>query len=180
MIDRPRRGRAVRTVLWGLAPVMIVAVAAAALPRPLVIHNPSPSIPTGYYRRSAEPPAIGRIIAFRVPAPGRDYAAAHVGYLIREGIIKPIAAVGGDQVCTTGPDGLTINGIVRGPIVARDRQGIELPHWRGCRSLQRGEFFVFSDRIPNSYDSRYYGPVPKSDIIGTFLPLWIDNTPPGT
>lgn len=172
--------RALRTVLWGFLPVAGVAVAAATLPGPMFIHNSSPSIPTGFYARSSAAPAVGKIIAFRVPQLGRPYAAAHVAGLIRSGIIKRVAAGQGDTVCTTGPEGLSINGKQLAPIVARDRRGVELPHWRGCRALNAGEFFVFSDRIPNSYDSRYYGPVTPGDIIGTYRPLWLDGDAPAT
>tara|TARA_R110000787_G_scaffold274905_2_gene383031 strand:+ start:10918 stop:11280 length:363 start_codon:yes stop_codon:yes gene_type:complete len=106
---------------------------------------------------------------------GRPYAAEHMPPLIRAGIIKQIAAGQGDRVCTTGPDGLAINGRAVAPIVQADRFGRQLPHWRACRTLRAGEYFVFSDRIPNSYDSRYYGPVRSTDIIGTFRPIWTDG-----
>ena len=172
MTSRGSWGRATRTVLWGLVPIALIATAAAAFPRPLILYNPSPSITTGYYARTPEAPATGKIIAFRVPTIGRDYAAVHMPYLIRGGIIKPIVAGAGDTVCTTGSSGLRINGKARAPIAEHDRHGLPLPHWRDCRALKAGEFFVFSDRIPNSYDSRYYGPVPASDIIGTFRLVW--------
>lgn len=172
MTSRDKRARAVRTILWALAPTALIAIAVAAFPRPLVLYNPSPSIETGYYARTPETPATGKIIAFRVPTIGRDYAAIHMPYLIRGGIIKPVAAEAGDTVCTTGSGGLRINGKARAPIAEHDRHGLSLPHWRDCRALKAGEFFVFSDRIPNSYDSRYYGPVPASDIIGTFRLVW--------
>lgn len=173
--DPAKRRRALRTVLTGLVPVAAVAGIAAALPGPLVIRNPSPSLPIGYYARSSEAPATGGIIAFHVPELGRAYAAAHVAPLIRSGIIKRIAAGQGDRVCTTGPEGLTINGKRIAPIVRADRFGRPLPHWQECRPLTAGEYFVFSDRIPNSYDSRYYGPVRSGDIIGTYRPIWTEN-----
>lgn len=176
MTQHDKRRRALRTVLIGLVPVVTAAAVAAALPGPIVIHNPSPSIPQGYYVRSAQTPAPGQIIAFRIPAKGRPYAAAHMPPLIRAGIIKRIAAAAGDSVCTTARNGLAINGRHVAPIVQRDRFGRPLPHWIGCRPLVAGEYFVFSDRIPNSYDSRYYGPVQTSDIIGTFRPLWVDRS----
>ena len=45
------------------------------------------------------------------------------------------------------------------PIATRDRQGRALPRWQGCRRMTQDELFVFSARVPNSFDSRYYGPV---------------------
>jgi type IV secretory pathway protease TraF len=35
------------------------------------------------------------------------------------------------------------------------------------------EYVVFSNRIPNSFDSRYYGPVHRRDILGVYAPIWI-------
>jgi conjugative transfer signal peptidase TraF len=150
----------------------LIAGAAAVIPHPVVVYNPTPSIPLGYYFRSGEAPAKGKIIAFPVPELGREYANAHAAYLVRGSIIKPIVAVAGDTVCTTGKEGLLINGKVIAPIIERDRNGVQLPHWRGCRQLTSGELFVFSDRIPNSFDSRYYGPVDASQIIGVFRIFW--------
>ena len=84
--------------------------------------------------------------------------------------MKSVAAVSGDQVCTD--DGrLVINGQVRGPILKQDRRGAALPRWTGCRRLRDGEVFVFSDRIPNSFDSRYFGPVNRAEIVGVFRPV---------
>lgn len=175
MTDLRKRRRAIRIILIGFVPVVAAAAVASALPGPIVIHNPSPSLPIGYYARTSEPPVKGRIIAFQIPAMGRPYAAQHMPPLIRAGIIKRIVAGQGDRVCTTGPEGLTINGKPIAPIVEKDRFGRPLPHWRECRQLGAGEYFVFSDRIPNSYDSRYYGPVRSTDIMGTFRPVWTDE-----
>ena len=57
------------------------------------------------------------------------------------------------------------------PVLAQDPSGKLLPQWRGCRALLKGEFFVFSNRIPNSFDSRYYGPVKVDQIMGVFEPV---------
>ena len=175
MNDPQRTRKVIRTLLWGFLPVVGAAAVASALPGPIVIHNPSDSIPRGFYARTSAEPVKGGIIAFQIPAMGRPYAAAHMPPLIRAGVIKRIAAGEGDRVCTTGPEGLAINGKPIAPIVAEDRFGRPLPHWRGCRALTAGEYFVFSNRIPNSYDSRYYGPVKSSDIIGTYRPVWTDG-----
>ncbi len=34
------------------------------------------------------------------------------------------------------------------------------------------EYFVFSDRVPNSFDSRYFGPISRAAIIGVYRPLF--------
>jgi type IV secretory pathway protease TraF len=45
-----------------------------------------------------------------------------------------------------------------------DGHGRRLPLWRADRILHTGEFFVFSNRIPNSFDSRCYGPIRRQQI----------------
>ena len=56
----------------------------------------------------------------------------------------------------------------RARVLAQDSESRPLPRWRACRRLGEGEFFVFSNRIPNSFDSRYYGPVRREAIVGVF------------
>ena len=46
-----------------------------------------------------------------------------------------------------------------------DAANRKLPVWRCCRRLADDEFFVFSNRIPNSLDSRCYGPIRMRDIL---------------
>jgi type IV secretory pathway protease TraF len=50
--------------------------------------------------------------------------------------------------------------------------GRSLPLWRDNRVLGPDEFFVFSDRIPNSFDSRCYGPIRRQQIDAVRKP-WI-------
>ena len=87
-------------------------------------------------------------------------------------LIKRIAAVAGDDVCAF--DGAII---VNGEIVARqrkvDRAGRSLPRWNGCRELVPGEFFLLT-KAPDSFDSRYFGPVTSARVIGRLAALWID------
>ena len=169
-----RRPRRLGIVLVALLVPIGAEGLSAALPQPQLLYNPSPSLPIGYYLRVSAAPAKGRIIAFHVPPTGRAYATAHIPYVVRGSIIKPVAATEGDRVCAD--DHVTINGRIVGTIARIDRQGRALPHWRDCRVLRRDEYFVFSNRIPNSFDSRYYGPVARSDVIGTFRPLWTETT----
>jgi hypothetical protein len=98
------------------------------------------------------------------------YADGRMGYLHQVPILKQIAAGEGDVVCTRA-GALSINGRWRAPVFVHDPRGATLPQWRGCRALLKGEFFVFSNRIPNSFDSRYYGPVKVDQIMGVFEPV---------
>ena len=120
--------------------------------------------------RFCQPHEVGALIAFSAPPAAFPYADDRMSYLRRVPILKHVAAISGDLVCTaTGK--LEINGRVRAPILHHDRRGAVLPRWEGCRRLGDSEVFVFSDRIPNSFDSRYFGPVNRADVIGVFRPL---------
>ena len=121
--------------------------------------NETPSEPEGVYVRAAHDPiGVGAIVAFLAPPQAFPYADREAGYLHETPILKVVAAAGGDHVCTLGGV-LAINGVRRAPVLARDGQGFVLPHWTDCRRLAPDELFVFSNRVPNSFDSRYYGPV---------------------
>jgi conjugative transfer signal peptidase TraF len=155
----------------GLLPVIGLASVRAALGRPAILYNPSPSEPIGLYRLSTAPPEPGRLIAFKVPAAGRVYAEAHLGSVLHGAILKEIAAGDGAVVCEQG--GMVwISGRARGKVASTDRHGVMLPHWSGCQRLKEGQYFVLSNRIPNSFDSRYYGPVSRSELLGVYQPLW--------
>ena len=157
----------------GLLPVIGLASARAALGRPAFMFNPSPSEPTGLYRLSGNPPAPGRLIAFKVPMAGRGYADAHLGTIARAAILKEVAAGEGAVVCEQ--DGVvSVDGKARGRVAGTDRHGVPLPHWSGCQRLHTGQYFVLSNRIPNSFDSRYYGPVSEAELVGVYQPLWTE------
>jgi len=175
----PSSGMSRRTILVCVGLLTLAAATAAlAQPIPQLLYNGSASEPEGWYVRSPAPPALGRLIAFRVPPAGRAYARAHLPSVARGSILKTIAAVQGDKVCAVH-NVLSVNGRVLGQISVRDRQGRGLPQWRGCRPMGRGEYFVFSDRIANSFDSRYYGPVRQDDLIGVYRPLRGLGSPSG-
>ena len=173
-----RRGPHPVILAWAVLPCAVCAALAAVVPQPAVLWNETPSEPTGLYVRTASPPAPGRIIAFHTPALAFPYADERMGYLHRVPILKEVAAGEGDVVCTQA-GALSINGRWRAPVLVHDRRGRLLPQWRGCRALGAGEFFVFSNRIPNSFDSRYFGPVTIPEIVGVFEPLATSATEHG-
>jgi conjugative transfer signal peptidase TraF len=160
-------------VRWGLFALAVATIAATlAIGRPWLLSNTTPSEPPGLYLGTWQPPKVGRIVAFHAPAAAFPYADTHMGYLRRVPLLKAVAAGPGDHVCTTSGR-LVINGEDRAPIARVDGAGRALPRWSGCRVLGNDEFFVFSDRVRNSFDSRYYGPVPRAALLGVYVPLTI-------
>ncbi|TVR95133.1 MAG: S26 family signal peptidase [Rhodospirillales bacterium] len=173
---RPRSGRRpVRPVLAltgviGLAALLAFAVGHAD--SKLVIINSSPSMAPGLYRRAGSPPAPGAIIAFTVPPVAIAHARQHGMSVGLSQFLKPVAAGAGDRVCVSRAEGLRINGVRVAPVAARDHDGHDLPIWNHCRVLEADEYFLYAPRVANSFDSRYYGPVPQDAIKGVYVPLW--------
>lgn len=163
-------------VLMGCGAVCILGV--ASLSGPWVLWNRSDSEPPGIYARTLQTPATGRLIAFRTPPAAFPYADGRMGYLRRVPILKQVIAGKGDLVCAR--DGvLAVNGRPLAPVYSHDPRGRALPQWNDCRPLAANEYFVFSNRIPNSFDSRYYGPVPAARVLGVYRPLGTPQQPSG-
>jgi conjugative transfer signal peptidase TraF len=160
-----------RRLAWCCLPAAI-AFASFAAPQPLLLFNGSASEPVGLYVRSLAQPGPGRLVAFHPPPAARTYVAAHMPQIGRGGILKELVAGPGAQLCIEGQM-LVLDGEALGAVIERDSAGRELPHWQGCRVLGAGEYAAFSSRIPKSFDSRYFGPVRDSDLIGVFRPLWV-------
>jgi signal peptidase I len=80
-------------------------------------------------------------------------------------VIKVIAGVPGDSF-TVQNGILTINGKTY-PLQQTDRAGKPLKRFYGesVRKLQKEEYILLSDYVPNSWDSRYWGPVEIKYII---------------
>jgi type IV secretory pathway protease TraF len=147
--SRPQSRRS--AIALALAGCAALAALATNPLHPLVLLNTTPSEPPGLYAAMPAPIRVGAIVAFKAPAAAFPYADLRLGYLHRTPMLKAVAAGPGDRVCAaTGR--LVINGQDRAPIVAKDRD----------------ELFVFSARVPNSFDSRYFGPVAKDAVVGVF------------
>lgn len=152
----------------------MLALIALAYPKahaPVLLWNASPSVATGLYRLTSQPPLAGALAVIRLPEPLRTLAATR-GYL-RAGalLIKPVVAGAGDIVCRHGPL-VTINGRSISRAKTADQAGRPLPAWSGCFRLAPTDVFVLSEE-PNSFDSRYFGPVERRHIVGMAVPVWV-------
>ena len=152
----------------------LILVGVRALGAPLMLYPASASLPHGPYLRTLEAVAPGTIVAFTVPDVARRYQAERGAEVARDFLfLKPIIAGPGDRVCNSVDQGLVVNGIWLGPTASRDTEGRPLPVWTACRVLGADRYFAFSDWVPNSFDSRYFGPVDADEIAGVYRPLFV-------
>lgn len=169
------RGRSrVALSLLAMAGFGSLAWASFVRPMPRVIYNASASVPVGWYRiESARALHVGDIVLVQLPSVPAALAARR-GYLpFGIPLLKRIGARAPQEVCIRG-------GIVRvddAPVTTTlpvDGMGRPLSAWRSCRRLRHGELFLLSTDNPASFDSRYFGPVRISAVIGRAQPLRIE------
>ena len=177
--------------LGSAAAVALAALAWASFAKPLprLVYNPSDSVPVGWYRvdpmlqqpasdttPKSAPLQVGSIVLVRLPAHAAALAAQR-GYLpLQVPLLKRVGSVAPQRVCTIG-QALRIDGHTVATTLRADRLGRPLHGWPQCRRLRTGEVFLLSATNPASFDSRYFGPVRSTDVIGTAHPLWLEAQP---
>lgn len=172
-----RSRRRVRVLLAGLCAYGLAALAWASFgtPLPRLVYNPTDSVAAGWYRIKpvSSPPqsfSVGSIVLTRLPANAATLAAQR-GYLpLRVPLLKRVGAVAPQYVCIVS-DELRIDGVLVASVLRADRLGRPLPAWPGCRRLKPGELFLLSTTNPASFDSRYFGPIRASAVLGIAQPI---------
>jgi conjugative transfer signal peptidase TraF len=133
---------------------------------PYIFYNKSESAPIGWYRLTPNR-TVKRDVMVAAFAPEkarnmaatRDYLPAHVP------LLKTVWAAAGDEICSE-------NGRVTAPnrpvikAQAQDAFGRNMPSWSGCITLSDNQYFLVSPHVQNSWDSRYFGPVERDNILG--------------
>jgi conjugative transfer signal peptidase TraF len=154
--------------LFSVALIGMSAIARA----PLLVWNASASAPIGLYRVTTGAPERGDLVLISPPKPIAKLAAERRYLPAGVPLIKRIAAMGGDDVCVF--DGaIIINGKIVARQLERDHAGRHMPRWNECRALTDNEIFLLLTPA-DSFDSRYFGPVPRAQIIGRLAPLWTE------
>ncbi|HVT18576.1 MAG TPA: conjugative transfer signal peptidase TraF [Thermoanaerobaculia bacterium] len=175
----PSRGKARMTLALSLATA--AGLCLAALGAPGLRLELSASLRRGLYR--LDPLAgtalvPGKLVA-ACPPPSLAALARARGYLragLCPGGVKPLGklvlAAAGDLV-ELAPAGLRLNGQAL-PATAQltsDSRGRPLPHYpAGCYRVLPGEVWLISPH-PRSLDSRTFGPLPASQVLGVLTPL---------
>jgi len=85
-----------------------------------------------------------------------------------------VLALPGQIVCRSART-ITVDGVAMGEALERDTQGRPLPIWQGCQPIHDGEIFLMNWQSNTSFDGRYFGPVPRSSVIGRADALWISE-----
>ena len=159
-----------RAALIGVGIGMLLGTIADP-PRVRLLWNTSASAPIGLYRILPEAPLeVGDMVAARAPEGARKLAAVR-GYLPSSvPLVKRIAALERSRVCASGAK-IMIDGRTVVHRQKRDRMGRAMPWWTGCRRLQPGQLLLLN-RAAASFDSRYFGPVERTAILGKAVLLW--------
>ena len=87
-------------------------------------------------------------------------------------VLKQVAAMPGDSVMLSA-DGVRVNGTLRPDSrpLATDSKGRILNHWPfGLYLVTSGQVWLVSSSS-RSFDSRYFGPIPVSQIKSTVHPV---------
>ncbi|MFQ2265256.1 S26 family signal peptidase [Pseudomonas sp.] len=152
-------------------------------PLPRLIYNPSDSVAVGWYRVEPinhradslpRPLSVGSIVLVPLPTEAAPLAAQR-GYLpMRIPLLKRVGAVSPQEVCIVGHS-VRIDGVPVAAVLPADRFGRPLPSWQQCRRLEPGELFLLSVTNPASFDSRYFGPVRTSAVLGVAHPVWLET-----
>ena len=70
---------------------------------------------------------------------------------------------------------VTVNGRLRALARPADRFGRPLPRWSGCVVVGEDQLFLLNADHPSSLDGRYFGPLPRSTVLGRATPLFVDD-----
>lgn len=160
-----------------------IAAFCSVFVQPLIIYNATDSLPHGFYRvikqQTYKP---GDVIVIPIPEQVRSLVIER-GWLKPDNyLIKPLAAINGDNVWITSGQ-VFVNGKSFGAIKKQDKEGLPLPSLVFNDTLSPGKIAVLQ-RSDDSFDSRYFGQIDESQIIGRAVPIWVfyetDNGNPQT
>ena len=159
-------------MLIGLASLAILLALVRINSPYRLLYNPSESAPRGWYAVAPiEELSIGELVVAHLPDEAATLAARR-SYLPRSiPVLKSVHAIGGQHVCLVDQL-LAVDGQLLVHVRGHDGAGRLLIPWRGCRGLTAEEVLLLSTSNDASYDSRYFGPVERSLLVGRAIPLW--------
>ncbi|WP_339846251.1 S26 family signal peptidase [uncultured Halopseudomonas sp.] len=168
--SRSRRLACVTVIVLMAAGLAALVWAAFTPSRARVVYNASDSVPIGWYRitpldTDANAIPVDSIVLVDLPEHIATLADKR-GYLpLDVPLLKRVGAVAPQNVCIE--DGrVRIDGVTVAHVLLIDAQARPLPSWMQCRQLVESELFLLSTTNPGSFDSRYFGPIDRANVIG--------------
>ena len=162
-----------------LGSVGALALLAALAYQTGMVVNTTVSLPLGVYRAVDAPVERGAYVKFCPPQTALFEEAARRGY-IGAGfcpggyvpLLKRVLATGGDHVTVTA-EGVRINGqlLAWSAPLGVDGGGRPMPQYEQDRALADAELIVMSDVSRVSFDSRYFGPIDRSQVQAVIRPV---------
>jgi signal peptidase I len=109
-------------------------------------------------------PARKDIVVFHTPTRAQQQCGAGGTF------VKRIIGLPGEKVTVLGTGQVQINGknLDESGYIDKDRLGGESGTW----TVPKGDIFVMGDNRRQSCDSRVWGPLPKSDLIGKVFAIY--------
>ncbi len=139
---------------------------------PRFIWNASASVPIGLYAiRPAGALHVTELVVVRPPAALASFLDQRRYLPKGVPMLKRILALPGQTVCRSDRT-IIVDGIAMGEARDHDSNGRTLPTWHGCRVVGGDEVFLMNWQSEDSFDGRYFGPLPVSTIAGRADPLW--------
>ncbi|PYE30432.1 conjugation peptidase TraF [Rhizobium sp. PP-WC-1G-195] len=141
--------------------------------------NLTPSEPLGLWHIVPldRPAVVGDVVFICPPVTATMREARERGYLRRgrcpagyAPLIKTIAGVAGQDVEVRADVRIARHAVPRSSVSMVDGKGRPLARFNGG-VIQTGHVFVHSTFI-GSFDSRYFGPIPTSGILGQAQEVW--------
>jgi conjugative transfer signal peptidase TraF len=145
--------------------------------------NFSASEPLGLWQVQAPSGPIHRddFVVFCAPVPWSPFLEKGACPNGAKPFLKAVAGVPGDRVEVT-PSGVWIHGNLlqdSAPLPQALHQDIQLPHWDGALVLPRDRYWLYGSGSPqHSFDSRYWGPLPGSQILFIARPVLVWHSHP--
>ncbi|MGB9024486.1 MAG: conjugative transfer signal peptidase TraF [Rhodomicrobium sp.] len=182
MPARTQRSRCIGPAAWLILAALMLSVSCA---RHLGLRlNTTSSLPMGLWRLTSllRPPARGEIVSL-CPPPTALFLEAKARFYLGAGscpgglepMLKPVAGLPGDHVEATEA-GISVNGtlLANSKPLAADLSGRPLtPLASGSFQLPEGSILLVSSFNPQSFDSRYFGPLPISAVQSLAHPVLV-------
>jgi conjugative transfer signal peptidase TraF len=131
----------------------------------------SPSMPKGWYWHYRSSTIMRH--EWIIFTPNEPYLNSLLQYHLipNDGwLLKEVVGVPGDHVCVQ-QNQLSVNGQRLAALNTKIVNNPSIPKQAFCGTLSSDEYFVLGRFHPRSYDSRYFGVIQRSKIMGIAKPL---------